>query len=88
MTDLIYFNTPLLLAILLIAVVLSVLSKLLCKVPAVSWIYAALQGICIAVLIICGGGLSDVFVMLVCSLIASAVAEKLKNCKKEGGKRQ
>lgn len=85
MTDLIYFDVPMMWLIPLFAALLSVLSALLGKVKILPWICAALHGIAIAAIIYLDGGLTDIFLMLIISLIASSVCTSFVN---KGGKKQ
>lgn len=81
MTDLIYLEIPVLIILPVLAVVFSVITSILSKIHILQWICAAVHGVLIAAVIYLGGGLSDIFVMLMLSLIASCICEMLKSQK-------
>lgn len=78
MTDLIYFDIPLMWLIPLCAVIISVVCASLEKVRILPWISATLHGAAIAAIVYLGGGLTDIFFMLTISLIASSVCISIK----------
>lgn len=81
MTNLIYFEMPLLLLIPVLAAIISVVCALFKGNTAMSYIGAVLHALAIAAIIYFGGNLTDVFFMLTLSLIASVICEKIKNGK-------
>ncbi len=83
MTELIYFDIPVMWLLPIAAALLSVVCSLFGKVRLLPWISAALHGIAVFAVIYFGGGLTDIFVMLLISLIASCVCAAIKN--KKGG---
>ena len=83
MTELIYFELPLLAILPIIAIVCSIAVSILSKMQILQWISAAIHGVLIAAVIYFGGGFSDIFVMLLVSLISSCICGYLKN--KKGG---
>ncbi len=85
MTDLIYFDMPVMWLIPLCAAIVSVICVMFGKVKILPWVSAALHGVAIAAIICLGGGFADIFLMLTVSLIASSVCTAVKA---KGGDKQ
>ena len=83
MTNLIFFEAPLLLLIPVLAVIASVVCAILKGRTVVSYIGAVIHAFAIAATVYFGGNLTDVFFTLTVSLIASVICEKIKGIKAE-----
>ena len=88
MTDLIFFSTPWLLIIPLAAILFALIAKILYKISLFTWISAAVHALCIAALVYCGGGLTDVFAVMIISLAVSCIYDRAVSGRKKGEDRQ
>lgn len=79
MTDLVLFGNPLLITLTAAIAVISVIFAFLPKKNVISYIAALCHAFAIAACIYLGGGLTDVSLMLIISLMVSLIAENINS---------